>query len=71
MQVNRDVRVVCMSMGIVHEALLKASMLNGEQEKKKRNKRSGRTTLSISQEICRPLYPRLLGFPEVGTKNDG
>ena len=34
MQVERDVRAVCMPMGLVHEALLKVRMLNGEQKKK-------------------------------------
>ena len=36
MQVERDVRAICMSMDLVHEALLKASMLNGEQKKKEK-----------------------------------
>ena len=35
LQVERDVMAVCMTMEIVREALLKAGMLNGKQEKKK------------------------------------
>ena len=38
MQVERDVRAVCMPMGIVHEVLLKAGMLNEKQEKKEETK---------------------------------
>ena len=34
MQIEKDVRAICMPMGIMHEALLKAGMLNGEREKK-------------------------------------
>ena len=33
--VEKDARVVCMSMEMVYEALLKAGMLEEEQEKKK------------------------------------
>ena len=35
LQIERDARAVCMPMGMVHEALLKAGMLNREQKKKK------------------------------------
>ena len=35
MQVKRDIRDVCMPMGLVYEALVKAGRLKGGQEKEK------------------------------------
>ena len=37
LQMENDVKAVCMPMGTVYEALLKASMLKEEQEKEKEN----------------------------------
>ena len=38
LQIEKDVKVICMPMGTVYEALLKADMLGEEQEKKEENK---------------------------------
>ena len=38
LQIEKDVRAICMPMETVHEALLKASMLDKEQEKKEEKK---------------------------------
>ena len=37
LQIENDVKVVCMPMETVYEALLKAGMLDEEQEKKEEN----------------------------------
>ena len=39
--------------------------------KERRSKRSRRTILSISREVCGPLYPGLSRFLRVGIGNDG
>ena len=36
--IKKDIKVVCMSMEIVYEALFKVGMLDEEQEKKEENK---------------------------------
>ena len=38
LQIEKDVKAVCMPMGTIYEALLKAGMLEEEQEKKKEKK---------------------------------
>ena len=51
-----------MPMETVYEALLKAGMLDEEQEKKKEKKRLGRAILSVSQEAYGPLHSGLPRF---------
>ena len=68
--VENDVRAVCMSMEMVYEALLKAGMLEEEQEKKKGKRRPRKGILSISQKVYGSLHPRLSRFPRAGAGND-
>ena len=68
--VEKDATAIRMSMKTVYEALLKAEMLEEEQEKKKGKRRPRKGTLSISQRVCGSLHPSLSRFPRASAGND-
>ena len=69
LQIEKDVRAVRMPMEIVHKVLLKAEMLDEEQEEREENE-YGERQLSVSPEACGPLHSRLSRVSWVGIRND-
>ena len=59
LQIEKNVKAICMPMKTVYAALFKASMLDEGREKKKRKRRPRRAILSVSQEVQGQLHSKL------------
>ena len=60
MQVKREVRDVCMPMGLVYKALVKAGQLKSGQEKEEK----------MNRENHGSFYPRVSRIPHDSTRDD-